>query len=74
MRDPGTVIGERVCPRCGETIQPVPILYGFPTYEAFEASERGEIRLGGCIVGDEDPEFACPACDALLPWVSPERR
>jgi predicted RNA-binding Zn-ribbon protein involved in translation (DUF1610 family) len=67
-------IEERVCPRCGEAITPLPIVYGFPVPETFEAAERGEIQLGGCVVGDEDPDFACPACDAPLPRVAQERR
>ena len=74
MRESGTEIRERVCPRCGQAITPVPILYGYPSNEAFEASMRGEIRLGGCVVGEESPDYACPACDALLPWAGPERR
>ena len=36
-----------VCPKCrsGRT---APILYGYPSHEAFEAEERGELILGGC--------------------------
>jgi predicted RNA-binding Zn-ribbon protein involved in translation (DUF1610 family) len=40
----------------------------------FRAAERGEIALGGCIVGDESPEFECPACGAKLPWVERGQR
>ncbi len=64
---------QRICPRCGAAIQPVPVLYGYPTHEAFEAAERGEIRLGGCVVGDESPDYACPTCDGFLPWVRLDR-
>ena len=61
----------RQCPRCGST-ESTPILYGYPTNEAFEAAQRGEIALGGCIVGDESPDFECRGCGAALPWPAPD--
>ena len=63
----------RPCPRCHAQIQPVPIVYGLPTREAWLEAQSGRIRLGGCVIGDESPDYACPECDALLPWVNPER-
>jgi hypothetical protein len=60
----------RSCPRCGQEITPTPIVYGYPSGEMFESAERGEIRLGGCIIGDESPEFECPQCHASLPWMA----
>lgn len=48
------------CPKCGGEL--VRIVYGLPTEEAFEASERGEIHLGGCCVFDDDPEYHCNKC------------
>lgn len=63
------VAGFPPCPSCGTTADPLPILYGFPDQEAVEAAERGEAVLGGCLVGDESPELACPTCQAPLPWV-----
>ena len=53
------------CPRCG--VRAVPILFGLPTFEAFEAADRGEIVLGGCLVveGDETA-FACTGYDCGL--------
>lgn len=49
------------CPACGEQTL-VPIVYGMPGYELFEAAERGEVRLGGCIVGIDQPSTACTSC------------
>ena len=55
------------CPKCGGKV--VEILYGEPTYEAFEASERGEIVLGGCCIsidgeGDlQSPDWQCIKCE-----------
>ncbi len=49
------------CPACG-SLDTVKIVYGMPTYEAFQAAERGEFVLGGCCVSEEDPDRACKAC------------
>ena len=52
-----------ICPKCGST-KTVPILYGYPSYEAFEAAERGEILLGGCEMIDGMPheDYGCLEC------------
>jgi hypothetical protein len=42
----------RACPQCGST-DAVRIVYGYPTVELFEAEQRGEGSLGGCVVGNE---------------------
>ena len=59
----------RACPACGST-DALRILYGYPTNEAFEASERGEFVLGGCVIGEESPDYECRGCGAPLPWVA----
>jgi hypothetical protein len=41
----------------------VPIVYRFPSSEIFEAVERGEMAIGGCIVHPTNPVGACPACE-----------
>lgn len=49
------------CPLCGTP--GVPILYGFPTHEAFEAAERGELIIGGCTVElDRNVDLGCSNC------------
>ncbi len=68
-----SAVGERVCRRCRATIRPVPIVYGMPGAELWAEAEAGRVRLGGCVVEPESPDFACPACDAPLPWVDPAR-
>lgn len=40
----------------------MPILFGFPTDEAFEAAQQGEIALGGCVVSGDDPRWECSSC------------
>lgn len=52
---------KKKCPACGST-ETIKILYGEPTYDAFEASERGEIALGGCCVSDISLTRHCKAC------------
>lgn len=38
----------RVCKGCGAPITPV--IYGYPSHELMEKAQRGEVRLGGCVV------------------------
>jgi hypothetical protein len=57
------------CPACAAT-EVVPITYGYPDLELGQAEERGEIVLGGCLVGPESPEYECRNCCAPLPWTS----
>jgi hypothetical protein len=40
----------------------VRIVYGLPSSEAFEAEERGEIVLGGCLIEEDEPTHACKEC------------
>lgn len=50
------------CPNCRQPIERVPIVYGYPAWETGEAGRRGEIVLGGCVIGGDDPKWACPSC------------
>jgi hypothetical protein len=57
------------CPSCGVQAA-VPIIYGLPGPELFEAAVRGELMLGGC--EPEQPNAACTACG--VQWYdSPQR-
>lgn len=49
VRENATPEPELCCPRCGER-NPLRIVYGLPSGAAFEAAERGEFALGGCVV------------------------
>jgi hypothetical protein len=53
----------RKCPRC-ESPEVIPIIYGLPAdrEEAMKADREGKIKLGGCIVGEESPNFTCKSC------------
>ena len=50
-----------LCPDCNSR-EVVRILYGFPSQEASDAAERGEVALGGCVINDDDPEWRCRVC------------
>lgn len=73
MRSNPAAEPQRTCPRCKAEIEPVPIVYGYPTSELWDEALTGRVQLGGCMVGDESPDYACPACEAPLPWVNPRR-
>jgi hypothetical protein len=55
--------GSRIrCPACGLR-GGVELAYGFPGPGMFEAAERGEIMLGGCVVGADEPVvWGCVLC------------
>jgi serine/threonine protein phosphatase PrpC len=40
----------------------VPIAYGLPDTRLEAAAAAGEVALGGCVIGDADPAWACAAC------------
>jgi len=40
----------------------IPIVYGLPTDEGYQAYERGEIELRGCLIWDDQPEWKCRSC------------
>lgn len=53
------------CPLCGRRTG-VPIFRGYPTPDSMdgvlEASRRGELHLGGCLVTGDDPDWHCRSC------------
>jgi hypothetical protein len=51
-----------VCPTCG--LAGVEIVYGYPGVDLFDAAERGEIALGGCVPSPETHQ--CPNGHAFL--------
>ena len=50
------------CESCGKTM--VPIAYGYPGDGMWEAVERGDIVLGGCVVEEGIPLWRCTSCGA----------
>ena len=56
---PGPCVrSEKVCPN-GHTDNLVPIVYGLPGKRSMKKADKGQIKLGGCIVTNCDPEWYC---------------
>ena len=58
------IFGEREkiikCPNCNNKM--IKIVYGMPSNELFELSEKGIILLGGCSISNDDPIYYCSNC------------
>jgi hypothetical protein len=50
-----------LCPDCGSR-ESIPIVYGLPGEQLYDASHRGEVVLGGCVIWDGNPQWSCPVC------------
>lgn len=50
-----------MCPRCGSDAV-VPIIYGYPGPELLAEAEAGQVELGGCLVGGDEPDWRCRQC------------
>jgi hypothetical protein len=61
------------CPQCHSPAQVIPILYGLPASAAFDAAERDEIILGGCVIDRFSPMWHCKACHEDFGLRVPER-
>ena len=57
------------CPVC--RTPSIRIVYGEPTWEAHLAAERGEFKIGGCLI-EGAPTRWCPKCEEPLPVVEVE--
>ncbi|MGM8213423.1 hypothetical protein ACLIBH_11665 [Virgibacillus sp. W0430] len=50
------------CFTCG-SLDVAKIVYGSPTVEAFKEQEEGKIKLGGCMISEESPQYHCNECE-----------
>lgn len=48
-----------VCPICKSHNSTIPIVYGKPMASTVKRAEKGEIRLGGCMVSKDSPRNYC---------------
>ena len=39
------------------------IVYGMPSYELYQEAEAGKVKLGGCVLSPNDPEYVCKDCE-----------
>jgi len=53
-----------VCPSCSRADQVRPIVRGYPSPALERRAKRGEVVLGGCMVGYIDPLRYCKRCRA----------
>lgn len=53
------ITNEKICPICKSDKDVIPIVYGKPATELIKKAERGECRLGGCVVDKDSPHFYC---------------
>lgn len=49
------------CPQC-RSVQIIPILYGLPGAELGLQQDEGKLKLGGCCIAPESPNWHCKAC------------
>lgn len=47
------------CPVCKSDKEVIPIIYGKPGTELIQKAERGECRLGGCMISENSPRYYC---------------
>lgn len=47
------------CPVCKSDKNSIPVVYGKPSSLGIERAEKGEIKLGGCIVSQDSPKHYC---------------
>lgn len=55
-------INYKKCTNCG-SMKTLKIIYGMPTHDTFLKAEEGKIKLGGCLVMDNNPEYYCSDCN-----------
>jgi hypothetical protein len=48
-----------VCPICKTDKTSIPIMYGRPAAIAIQRAEKGELKLGGCLIGPNSPKHYC---------------
>ena len=51
------------CPECLDQESIVKIEYGYPGEEMRKKHDKGEIKLGGCTIDEDNPEYHCNKCD-----------
>jgi rRNA maturation protein Nop10 len=52
---------QTTCPKCGG--KAIPVVYGYPTPETEARAARGEVALGGCMIGSGiEPDWRCTQC------------
>jgi len=50
------------CPKCKST-RVIPIGYGFPGPEIWAEVDKGNLKLGGCVIEKDNPDTFCKDCE-----------
>lgn len=61
------------CPHCGSQ-RCVPVAYGLPGIDLQAEAERGDVILGGCVIWEGQPDWACTVCGFEWHEADPRRR
>ena len=51
------------CPKCKSSDSVMPIMYGMPGVEMQQKYYEGKIKLGGCMVAMDNPNWHCKKCE-----------
>ncbi|MBI1870915.1 MAG: hypothetical protein HYS07_06970 [Chlamydiae bacterium] len=51
------------CPKCGSPENVIPIVYGYPSQGLMDRADQGKVKLGGCVIGGNDPHYYCKKCE-----------
>jgi hypothetical protein len=54
------------CPKCHQTDQVIPIMYGFPMERAMKEYNEGKVYLGGCVISADSPSKFCKRCSVTF--------
>ena len=60
-------IDYRQCPKCGSK-NSVKFVYGMPSYELFEEAQAGKVKLGGCVITEDNPDYCCKDCEQITKY------
>ncbi|MCP4121120.1 MAG: hypothetical protein GY751_05155 [Bacteroidetes bacterium] len=52
------------CATCKSNDQVVPVMYGMPGPKMQDDAYAGKIKLGGCLIGENDPKWYCKRDEA----------
>ncbi|MBN2891346.1 MAG: hypothetical protein JXL97_05730 [Bacteroidales bacterium] len=54
------------CPVDGHYDSIIPIVYGLPSPKLMKQAERGKVKLGGCMVYNDNPQWYCKKHDVAF--------
>lgn len=49
------------CPKC-KSINTIPIGYGYPGPQMQKEAKKGNLKLGGCVIREDNPDGFCKDC------------